>query len=76
MDSILMPNMLQVHLWTGNVYHVVDLDRPRFPEEVEERRVALCGFKPLWPGEWVKYEPNAVNLSPCRTCDAMGRNSV
>jgi hypothetical protein len=73
MDAFLTDSTQQVHLWTSNVVHVIDLSRPRLPEEVETRRVALCGFKPLWPGEWVQYEPNSGgNLIACRKCEIVG----
>ena len=39
-------------LWRGNVMHLVDKDAPLLPNEVEERKRALCGYRPLWPGAW------------------------
>jgi hypothetical protein len=76
MDAFLTDSTQQVHLWTSNVVHVVDLSRPRLPEEVETRRVALCGFKPLWPGEWVPYqETPADRFIPCQKCELIGSAS-
>lgn len=67
---------LQRFIWTGRVMHIVDPTEPLPPGESDERRPALCGTKPWWPGAWWGLDEDAphvdrekgANLPICRQC--------
>ena len=75
MDTILIDSgtveMIRVFIWTGTVAHLID-PRIILPDETAERRTAICGQRPFWPGVWfgtlLEHAAQAQALPLCGRC--------
>lgn len=66
-----MTNVTRVFIWTGTVAHLIDPDI-LLPGDTKDRKTAICGQKPFWPGVWFgsgdEYVTKANSLPLCGRC--------